>query len=258
MIYNRIYNDYSNYSYSPQYYNYSAPYYYDYSNYGSPYDCTYYGSPYNYAYAPQVTYVYVPQYGQVYYDPYSAYTTYSRYGYPYSAYTTYSSYGYPYSTYYPSYASYGDDYGYGYNDYGYDNYGYSDYGYRNDSLYGGLLNNLPVGDLIQQLGGNSFIGELLSGFLTQGYDQGYLAGQFARDNGYKDDYYYDPYMVNDTSYDLYSSNLGENRRIFSEGYEAGYRDALNTRQDDYYPYEDRQPDLISLLIGNTLSGFTGG
>lgn len=240
VIYNRIYNDYS---YAPQYYNYSAPYDYDYSYYGSPYSSAYYGSPYDYAYVPQVTYVYVPQYGQVYYDPYSSnYSTYSSYGYPYSSYS---------SNYYPSYASYGDDYGY-------DDYGYSDDGYGNDSGYGGLLNNLPIGDLVSGLAGDSFIGELLSGFLTQGYDEGYLAGQYVRDNGYnEEDYYNNPYAVNEASYDMYSVNLAENRRVFSEGYQAGYSDALAARQDDYYPYEDSQPDLISLLIGNTLSGFTG-
>ena len=70
-----------------------------------------------------------------------------------------------------------------------------------------------------------------------------------------EDYYYDPYAVNTSYYDSYSLNVAENRRIFSEGYEAGYRDAMMARQDEEYdPYYDSQPDLVSLLIGNVLGG----
>ena len=250
VIYNRIFNDYS---YTPLYqsiYSYSDPYdhYDDYDNYDDYYDIdSYYGAPINYAYygipydpyygyVPAVTY-YVPQYGQVYYQQPDYYTGY---------YPTYSSGGYPYgyANYNPTYSNYGygDDYGYYDNGNGY----YEDpYGYGNGG--GGL------GDVIGQLTGNSFLGELLSGFLVQGYDQGYTMGQLARDNGYDDEnYYYDPYAVNASYYDTYSINLAENRRIFSEGYEAGYRDAMMSREDDYMPYYDSQPDLISLLAGNLL------
>lgn len=244
VIYNRIYNDYS---YTPLYetiYSYSDPYDYydDYDDYydidyyyGAPINYTYYGIPYDpyYGYVPAVTY-YVPQYGQVYYqEPYYTgyYPTYSDYSYPYG-----------YANYYPTYSSYGNDYGY-YND----GYGY----YEDPYGYGG---GGGLGDIIGQLTGNSFLGELLSGFLVQGYDQGYLMGQVARDGGYGDeDYYYDPYAVNTSYYDSYSLNIAESRRIFSEGYEAGYRDAMMAREDEYMPYYDSQPDLISLLAGNLLS-----
>jgi len=216
IVYDRVYYDHS---YSPGYanYYYGSP---DYDYYGSPYNYAYYGSPYDHRYAPSVTYVYVPQYGQVYYEPY------------------YASYGYPnyYGSYYPSYSNYG------YYDTGYANYG--------DPYYRGS----GVGALIYRLSGNSFIGRLLSSFLTQGYDEGYLAGLYARDHGYYDDRYYDPYGYSETYYDAYSTNLSENRRIFSEGYEAGYRDAVSAVRNEYDPYYDRQPDLVSLLIGNSLSG----
>jgi len=85
-----------------------------------------------------------------------------------------------------------------------------------------------------------------------------MDAQYAREYGYGEesyyDPYYDPYAYSDTSYVSYSLNAAENRRIFSEGYEAGYQDAMMARNDDYYPYEDSQPDLVGLLIGNVLSG----
>lgn len=220
IVYDRVYDSYS---YSPIY-NY---YYYDSPYYGTPYNYSYYGWPYYYGYAPSVSYVYVPQYGQIYYDPY-----YAGYGYP----SYYGSY-YPsyYSPYYPSYATYG--------------YSYPDYGYYDDGYYGGGLSSI-----IYRLSGNSFLGRLLSSFLSQGYDEGYLAGLYARDHGYYDDSYYDPYGYNVSYYDAYSANLAENRRIFSEGYEAGYRDAMMSRRSDYDPYYDSQPDLVSLFVGNSVIG----
>jgi hypothetical protein len=193
----------------------------------------------------------VPQYGATYYDPY-AYNSGYVYDNGYGSYPSYAGYS-AYGNYYPSYSSYGG-YDPTYSNYGnYDQgYGYNGYGYNDP--YASYVNDLPVGDLVYQIAGNSFLSELLGSFLKQGYDQGYVDAQYARDYGYGDDNYYDPYSYNDVSYDSYSTNVAENRRIFSEGYEAGYRDAMNARSDDYYPYEDSQPDLVGLLIGNVLSG----
>lgn len=220
IVYSRYGHDHRD-RYTPYYgsYYYNTPYEYV---YGSPYAVNYI----YYGYSPQ-TYVYVPQYGQVAYDPY--YANYGYYGY------SNAGYGDRYDTgYYPAY--YGD-------------------GYGSNNMVLDILGSLPVADLVTELTGNSFVGQLLTGFLTQGYDQGYLAGQYARENGYYDeDDYYDPYSYSGASYDAYSVNLAENRRIFSEGYEAGYRDAMLSRRDDYEPYYDSKPDLIGLLIGNTLSG----
>ena len=229
----RTYNTYYDDSY---YYPTYSSYYYDTPYepvYGSPLtvNYVYYGTPYYYE--PQVSYVYVPQYGATYYDPYY-YQNYSYYGGQQSYYPTYSSYGYP------SNAGYADYYDAGY---GYD-----------DDQYLSVLSQLPVAELVQGLTGNSFISELLGGFLNQGYDQGYIDGEYAREYGDDDSSYYDPYAYHDTSYDTYSLNLAENRRIFSEGYEAGYSDAIAARADDYSPYQDSQPDLVGLLVGNVLSG----
>jgi hypothetical protein len=236
------YSVYDSYSYDDRWaYPSYASYFYDTPYepvYGAPLvdNCLYYGIPSGY-YQPQVSYVYVPQYGAAYYDPYyyepnyvsyPSYTAYSDYDY----YPTYSNYGYP---------SYEDEYAY------YD----SGYGYE---PYSNAISQLPVGDLLSEFAGNGFLSELLGGFLSQAYDQGYLDGQYAREIGYTEDEYYDPYAYHTTSYDTYSLNLAENRRIFSEGYEAGYRDAMAARQDEYYPQEESQPNLIGLLVGNVISG----
>lgn len=245
----RIYNSYYDDSWSSP--SYSSYYY------GTPYEPVY-GSPLtiNYIYYAVPTYSqtayhgYVPQYGATYYDPYS---------YGYDSYPTYAGYS-GYGNYYPAYSSYGSyattytSYGYYDQGYGYDNgYGYYN-GYGYNPVYAGLIDELPVGNLVSQIASNGFLNQLLGSFLQQGYDQGYIDAQYAQEYGYAEDTYYDPYAYSDTAYDTYSLNVAENRRIFSEGYEAGYRDAMVARNDDYYPYQDSQPDLIGLLIGNVLSG----
>jgi hypothetical protein len=237
----RIYNSYYDDDYwSPSYssYYYGTPYE---PIYGSPLTVNYiyYGVPY---YSQSSYYEYVPQYGATYYDPYSYYT-----GYGYDSYPSYAGYS-AYGNYYPTYSNYVGYYP------TYSNYGYYDQGYGYNDPYVSYVSELPIGHLVYQIAGNSFLSELLGSFLKQGYDQGYIDAQYARDYGYGDDNYYDPYTYSNASYDSYSINVAENRRIFSEGYEAGYRDAMTARNDDYYPYEDSQPDLIGLLIGNVLSG----
>lgn len=229
----RIYDSY----YDDSYYhpNYSSYYYntpYE-PVYGSPYvdNCAYFGIPTGY-YQPQVSYVSVPQYGNTYYDPYYADAGYSRY----DATPSYADHGY-----YPT------NYDYGYSDSYYEPASYE------SNPYLGILSQLPVGELLSEFAGNGFLGDLLGGFLNQGYDQGYIDAQYAREYGYDESTYYDPYARNDTGYNTFSVNLAENRRIFSEGYEAGYRDAMMARDDEYSPYQDSQPDLIGLLVGTVLS-----
>lgn len=145
--------------------------------------------------------------------------------------------------------------------YYYDNnepvYGYGspyNYAYDQDSFGGGndILGSLPIAELIQQFtGGNDFVSSLIGGFLTQGYDQGFLAGQYARRNGLDEDDYYDPYVYEDGMYDPYSVTLGQNRQLLSEGYDLGYQDALSG-QSDYDPIDDGNVDLVSLLLNNVL------
>ena len=119
---------------------------------------------------------------------------------------------------------------------------------------GGLLDSLPIAELINQYkGGGGFASELIGNFLTQGYDQGFLAGQSARQNGYDDENYADPYTYDGGSQDPYSASVGENRRYLSQGYEIGYQDALNGGSG-YDPQSDGNTDLVSLLLSNVLSG----
>ncbi len=144
----------------------------------------------------------------------------------------------------PQYAAdYGDSYQY---QPGYDNGG--------GLLSGDLLDSLPIAELVDQLtGGGGFASELLGNLLTQGYDQGFLAGQSARQNGYGDEYYQDPYVYQGGVHDSYSASVGENRRCLSQGYEIGYQDALNG-QSGYDPQSRGNADLVSLLLGTVLSG----
>lgn len=191
-------------------------------------------------------YSYVPRYYPYYYGtPYRL----TYFGYPYDRYPYYDQISYVNIPLYGSYYSdpyYYDDYAYGPT---YAGYGVPTSGYQQ---LGSILANVPIGELIYEFTGNSIAGEILSGFLSQAYNQGYLNGQYARSNGYADRYY-DPYTYNTGYYDVYSANLAENRRIFSEGYELGYRDAIESRRI-YDPYADRSPDLVSLLIGSTYAG----
>lgn len=113
-----------------------------------------------------------------------------------------------------------------------------------------FLTDSPVGGFIA-----NFFGRLVE----LGYNQGYIDAQNTRSNGYDETYYpdrYDPYVYDadgyqDIGYDPYSS-LGENQRYLNEGYELGYRDALDG-QTQFDPYGNGGGvDLVSLLIGNLL------
>ena len=161
----------------------------------------------------------------------------------------------------PSPYNYGNDsiyyntpqryYGIPYNDAYEPNYDYGNASFGDGSLAGGLLNSLPIAELIERFAGGGIASEILSNVLAQGYDQGFIAGRAARQNGYGDRYYHDPYAYEGGVYDPYSVCMGENRQILSEGYELGYQDALN-RQTEYDPRSDGNVDLVSLLLNNVL------
>ena len=144
------------------------------------------------------------------------------------------SYGTPYSDeYQPEYGDDGSQFG-------------------ENSVTGGLLNSLPIAELLERYtGGNEFVSELIANFLAQGYDQGYVAGQSARRNRSENRFFSDPYVTQDGIYDPYSTSMGENRQVLSEGYELGYQDALDGR-NDYDPQTDGNVDLVSLLLNNVL------
>ena len=191
------------------------------SQYATPqYNNYSYGVPYNPAYN-----------GGGYYDPYSQYQGYNTTPY----YNGYQQIAYPYSS----------------------NYGISP-GFSNgvgSQIVLPLLTNL-----LASRGG--FIGRLASQLLASGYNQGYTDAQYARSNGYNNQYYQDPYAYEsaysdrgysyqDIGYDPYSS-LDQNRQYLSEGYQLGYRDALNSRNQPLALNNVGGGDLISLLLGNVL------
>ena len=131
-------------------------------------------------------------------------------------------------------------------------YGDGNSSFGGNSISGQLLNSLPIAELIERYtGGNPFISELVANFLSQGYDEGYRAGNSARRNRNGNRYYQDPYVTADGIYDPFSVSMGENRQILSEGYEMGYQDALAGR-NDYDPQSDGNVDLVSLLLNNVL------
>lgn len=166
------------------------------------------------------------------------------------------SYREPVPAYYnsPIYVGYSPTGGY-YDQSGYDyqDVGFDDLADGNGLDLGGLLGQLPIEDLISNYAGDGFVAELLGNLLTQGYDQGFLAGQAARENGYGDRYFNDPYSIGGV-FDPYSTAIGDNREILSSGYALGYRDALNGRED-YDPLSEGNTDLVSLLLSNVLGAF---
>jgi len=183
---------------------------------------------------------YYSQYQPVYYG--APYYSANYNGNYYNGYPQYQSYAAV--PYYVNYQPYGYVYDPQYND---DPYYSDNYYYDQQPSYYTTSNS-----------GGGFMQQLFSKLLALGYDQGYNEGLNARRAGYGDRYYSDPYAYGDTNYASYSNSLGENRRCLSDGYELGYNDALyNQRGSD--PYQDnRNVDLVSLLIGSVFQNTIGG
>ncbi|MBK6724482.1 MAG: hypothetical protein IPG58_14805 [Acidobacteria bacterium] len=164
------------------------------------------------------------------------------------------AYQYRQPAYAPAY-TYGPTYDNSYNNYGYDDpYSYNQQGFDT----GSVLSSLPIAEIISQYTGeNEFVSGLIGTFLSQGYDQGLMAGQNARQYGYTDEQYNDPYTYQNGAFDPYSVSMGENRRYLSEGYEQGYRDGYSDAQasNQYYDQANAgSSDLIGVLLNNVLSG----
>lgn len=176
-----------------------------------------------------------------YYDPYPQYIAYYDEGY----------YGYiPQYRYQPPYYTFGYAPTYAYYEpaayYGYDQYSYGTVEYDYIS-YGAL----PYDDLTAIYSGG-LAAELIQRALGTGYYQGLLEGQLARERGWGDEYYYDPYLYEQALYDPYSSSMGDCRRYLSEGYEMGYQDALAGRGE--FDLDDGGDiDLVSMLLGSVVS-----
>lgn len=175
-------------------------------------------------------------------------------GFPVQGYARTNVNQYGYQDRQPAY-SYGPSYDNSYNNYGYDDpYAYSQQGFNT----GSVLSSLPIAEIIaQSTGENEFISGLIGSFLSQGYDQGLIAGQDARQYGYTEAQYNDPYTYENGACNPYSVSLGENRRYLSEGYEQGYRDGYRDAQasNEYYDQGNvGGSDLIGVLLNNVLSG----
>ncbi|MGI8812556.1 MAG: hypothetical protein ACR2IH_08520, partial [Pyrinomonadaceae bacterium] len=182
------------------------------------------------------------------YDPYYSnnYSNYSRGPAQY----VYAKPNY-YGGYAPQYAGYGQSL-LPYANYGRQSDSGDPYGGYADSYSGGLLNSLPIGSLFGQSGSGSFVTQMLSGVIANGYLQGLINGGSARRSGLGEDAYYDPYVSDAGVYDPYSYSIGENRRLMSEGYDLGYEDAFAGR-NQYDPNAVQNVDLVSLLLGNVLN-----
>ena len=263
---------------------YSQPYYSAPSFQTYQYYVPQYYEPYTYRGGGYLSYspMYVPN--TYIYEPYTAYATYpDYYGYssPYNGYGAYDNgsfnwksmlvrtligfvlgngdndyYGQqPYDPYYgyaPQYTSYGYSQSYGgyYPTSYYDRLSYAQPVYDYSGYDVPLVNMIPM----QNLFGPSYGGyssDTLREVLAQGYEQGYQAGWYARENQLRENYLTNGYRAEDDYYDPYSYSIGENRRCFSEGYTIGYQDALNGRHDYISNYEGGT-DLLSLLLSNVI------
>jgi hypothetical protein len=113
-----------------------------------------------------------------------------------------------------------------------------------------LVNFLPMDALLGPSYGG-YASDTYREVLAQGYEQGYQAGWYARDNELANIYEDSSYRIDDDYYDPYAYSIGENRRCFSEGYALGYQDAMNGRQD-YISNYGGNTDLVSLLLSNVI------
>lgn len=197
------------------------------------YQPVYYQAPVLY---PVDTYVtYSPLFVNDYYDPYYGYGYDPYYRSSYTVYDPYPNYVVEY--YDPTYV---DPY-----------FGTSFYG---DAYYAGGVGNAVLG----------FAGEILRGLLSQAYLEGLERGRYERVYGYED-VVYDPYVDEYDYYDPYAydeyypvacaTSLSEQRRLLSEGYRLGYRDAMLERD----PYNANvfagEIDLVSIVIAQSLNTF---
>ncbi len=96
--------------------------------------------------------------------------------------------------------------------------------------------------------------QLSDQLVAMGYEQGYNDGLYARNAGYGDRYYDDPYTYEDAIYDPYSYSVGVNRHCLSDGYQLGYLDAQNRRLGGER-YRDNDVGLVSVLISSSLTVF---
>ena len=134
----------------------------------------------------------------------------------------------------------------GYADNSYVNYAYApqDYSYQNTQPYYATYDP----------NGYGYSDQSLNGVYNRGYREGFEAGRRSVQYNNGDQYYNDPYVLQNGSYYPYSASLGNQRELLSQGYKLGYRDAMNN-QNSYYEdnYDNSSGDLVGLLLENVLS-----
>lgn len=87
--------------------------------------------------------------------------------------------------------------------------------------------------------------------LASGYSQGFIDGQNAASYGYDD--YSSPYGYAPTVYSGYSTSLAERQQYLSEGYEIGYRDAMENKDSYGLDEGGGNLDLVSALLGSVMA-----
>ena len=165
----------------------------------------------------------------------------------------------PYEPYYSNYDYYTPA------SYGYDNYAsyagyypatYSSQTYYSEPVYDyssyddPLINTIPIDELVG-VGYGGYSSQLLRDVLAQGYEQGYYAGRYSRGRRHSRHYLSRVYSRYDEYFDPYSSTVSQDRRVFAEGYNLGYQDALAGRRD-YVAGFGRNSNLFSLLLSNVI------
>jgi hypothetical protein len=83
-----------------------------------------------------------------------------------------------------------------------------------------------------------------------GYSRGYTDGQNAQRYGWADQG--DPYGYNDSGFGNYAVSFTEQQRLLSQGYELGYRDAMEQRDQYGVGQNGGTLDLVSVLLENVL------
>jgi len=99
---------------------------------------------------------------------------------------------------------------------------------------------------------NQYGADLLRRAVSNGYEEGYRAGQADREDGWRFDYQSsDAFADASYGYDGYYVNLGEYQYYFREGFSRGYEDGYNSRFQ-YGAYSNGgasiQGDVLNLIL----------
>ena len=97
---------------------------------------------------------------------------------------------------------------------------------------------------------DSYSQDLIQRAAATGYCRGYADAQNAQRYGLADQG--DPYGYNDSGFGNYAVSFTEQQRLLSQGYELGYRDAMEERDQYGVGQNGGTLDLVSVLLENVL------